>query len=56
MSELYSKSIIKLELDKVLSLLAECAGSVDGQAACLSLQPVSDAEENQNIFSEIPCQ
>ena len=45
MSELYFKSILKLELDKVLSLLADCAGSAAGKAACLALQPISDAEE-----------
>ena len=27
MSELYDKSLIKLELDKVLEQLAECSGS-----------------------------
>ena len=27
MSELYEKSLAKLELDKVLEMLAECAGS-----------------------------
>ena len=26
MSELYEKSLLKLELDQVLGLLAECAG------------------------------
>ena len=26
MSELYEKSLLKLELDQVLALLAECAG------------------------------
>ena len=35
MSELYEKSLLKLELDQVLSLLAECAGSTEGKAACL---------------------
>ena len=33
MSELYSRSLIKLELDQVLRLLAECAGSAAGKAA-----------------------
>ena len=30
MSELYNKSLLKLELDQVLELLAECAGSAEG--------------------------
>ena len=34
MSELYEKSLLKLELDQVLGLLAECAGSTEGKAAC----------------------
>ena len=35
MSELYEKSLRKLELDQVLQLLAECAGSEGGKEACL---------------------
>ena len=35
MSELYEKSLLKLELDQVLALLAECAGSHDGKEACI---------------------
>ena len=31
MSELYDKSLQKLELDRVLSMLAECAGSTEGK-------------------------
>ena len=45
MSELYEKSLGKLELDQVLQLLAECAGSEGGKEACLSLRPSSDLEE-----------
>ena len=39
MSELYEKSLLKLELDQVLVLLAECAGSREGKEACLRLRP-----------------
>ena len=39
MSALYEKSQHKLELDQVLSLLAQCAGSHDGIDACLHIQP-----------------
>ena len=45
MSELYEKSRLKLELDRVLAMLADCAGSADGKAACLSLEPSSDLEQ-----------
>ena len=50
MSELYEKSLLKLELDQVLELLRECAGSQDGKEACLRLRPVSDLEEVQLLL------
>ena len=52
MSELYYKSMIKLELDKVLQLLADCAGSADGKKACLQLVPTSDAEDVRRLLAE----
>ena len=33
MSELYEKSLQKLELDRVLEMLAACAGSEEGKQA-----------------------
>ena len=45
MSELYEKSLLKLELDQVLEQLATCAGSVGGKEACLRVRPVSDLED-----------
>ncbi|MBR5126290.1 MAG: endonuclease MutS2 [Oscillospiraceae bacterium] len=45
MSELYEKSLRKLELDQVLELLSACAGSVGGKEACLKIRPTSDLEE-----------
>ena len=45
MSELYEKSLLKLELDQVLELLAECAGSFEGKEACRRLRPTSDLED-----------
>ena len=45
MSELYEKSLLKLELDLVLEQLATCAGSVGGKEACLRVRPVSDLED-----------
>ena len=52
MSELYEKSILKLELDQVLELLAQCAGSFEGKAACLQLRPISDLEDVQALLDE----
>ena len=52
MSELYEKSLIKLELDQVLALLAECAGSAEGKESCLHLRPTSDLEDVQAMLDE----
>ena len=49
MSELYEKSLLKLELDQVLQQLADCAGSVGGKEACLRVLPSSDLE-NVNLM------
>ena len=52
MSELYEKSLLKLELDKVLALLAECAGSEEGKRACMALRPASDLEDVQVMLDQ----
>jgi len=52
MSELYEKSLLKLELLQVLELLAQCAGSEEGKAACLALRPTSDLEDVQAMLDE----
>ena len=52
MSELYEKSLHKLELDQVLVLLAECAGSQEGKAACRNLRPISDLEDVQMMLEQ----
>ena len=52
MSELYEKSLHKLELDQVLERLSQCAGSAEGKAACLRLYPSSDLEEVQAMLDE----
>ena len=52
MSELYEKSLHKLELPLVLAQLAECAGSYAGKEACLKLHPVSDLEEVEALLAE----
>ena len=52
MSELYEKSLWKLELDQVLALLAECAGSRGGKEACLKVRPTSDLEDVQLLLDQ----
>ena len=52
MSELYEKSLLKLELDQVLEQLAACAGSEGGKAACLRLSPSSDLEEVEHMLQQ----
>ena len=47
MSELYEKSLLKLELDQVLGLLRDCAGSMGGKEACLRVRPSADLEDVQ---------
>ena len=52
MSELYEKSLVKLELDQVLALLSECAGSAGGKEACLALRPTSDLEDVNALLEQ----
>ncbi len=52
MSELFEKSLYKLELDQVLLKLAECCGSSAGKEAALSLRPTSDLEDVQAMLKE----
>ncbi len=52
MSELYEKSLYKLELDQVLQQLADCCGSTEGKEAALRLRPTSDLEEVQALLQE----
>ena len=52
MSELYEKSLRKLELDLVLEQLADCAGSAEGKAACLNLRPTADLEDVQERLAQ----
>lgn len=52
MSELYEKSLIKLELDQVLLLLADCAGSEGGKQACLALRPTADLDEVEHMLQQ----
>ena len=52
MSELYQKSLQKLELNQVLELLSACAGSAEGKATCLTLKPTADLQDVQTLLSE----
>lgn len=52
MSFLYEKSITKLELHRILDILAESACSSLGKAACLALQPTSDLQEVESLLQE----
>ena len=52
MTELYEKSLAKLELYQVLELLAQCAGSTEGKAACMALRPTSDVEDVVELLTE----
>jgi len=52
MSELYDKSLNKLELDQILQQLSAFAGSKEGKSACLSLRPSSDLETVRFLLHE----
>ncbi len=43
--DLNEKSLHTLELDQVLALLAECAGSEEGKNRCRNLRPVCDLDD-----------
>ena len=52
MSDLYERSLLKLELDQVLTQLAACAGSQEGKQVCLQLRPNNDLEEVRIMLSQ----
>ena len=52
MSELYERSLIKLELDRVLEMLSNCAGSAEGKLACLRLVPSTDLDTVCHLLEE----
>lgn len=52
MSTLYEKSFIKLELDQVLSVLADCADSTMGKTACSLIRPVSDLADVRLLLDQ----
>lgn len=52
MNELYEKSLHTLELDRVLSMLAESCVTEEGKDRAMSLRPITDAEEVQILLRE----
>lgn len=52
MSELYEKSLVTLELPKVLKLLADCASSEEGKARAMALSPLTDIDEIKRLQQE----
>ena len=52
MNELYEKSLKKLELDKVLELLAEHAGSDAAKEKCRAMAPLTDADDIRALQKE----
>ena len=52
MSELYEKSLLKLELDQVLEALSACAGSEGGKNACLTLRPAADLDDVRELLGQ----
>lgn len=52
MSDLYERSIQKLELDQVLEMLLSFAGSSSGKQRCRSIKPSSDLDEVRIALSE----
>ena len=52
MLNLYQRSLIKLELDQVLSILSQCAGSAEGKQSCAQIVPSTDAETVRMLLDE----
>ena len=52
MNEQYEKSLTKLELDKVLALLADHAASQAAKERCLAVRPSTDADEIRHLLAE----
>ena len=51
MNEQYQKSLTKLELYKVLALLADHASSPAAKERCLAVRPLDDAEEIRLLYT-----
>ena len=54
MSELYEKSLQKLELNLVLQLLSEQASSEEAKNRCLCLRPETDPDDVRVCSHRLP--
>ena len=52
MFALYENSLKKVELDHVLLMLADCAGSEEGKNGCVNLRPNSDIDDVCTMLAE----
>lgn len=52
MSCLCDKTLDKLELYRVLEMLADCAGSEDGKEACRALKPTADLADVNDMLAQ----
>ncbi|MCI8869017.1 MAG: endonuclease MutS2 [Lawsonibacter sp.] len=52
MSELFEKSIVTLELPRVLELLAACAVTQEGRERCAALRPMTDPDDVRRAQEE----
>lgn len=52
MTDLYKKSLIKLELDVVLEMLSQHAGTEMGKKACRLIEPTADLEDVCRLLEE----
>ena len=52
MNEQYEKSLTKLELDKVLALLADHAASQAAKDRCMAIRPSADADEIRHLLEQ----
>ena len=52
MTQLYEKSMIKLELNLVLERLADCATSEEAKERCRALRPLSDAQDIRDLLDQ----
>ena len=52
MFALYENSLKKVELDQVLLMLADCAGSEEGKSACVNIKPNSDLDDVRSMLAE----
>ncbi len=52
MSELFEKSVVTLELPRVLELLSDCAVTEEGREQCLALRPMDDPDDVRRAQEE----